>query len=79
MCISGTEPSSVILSQTSKIEKVPSGIQGEKSSKDDKLEKSGLNNWSTSKSQKRGVQGVRKGKRSLLPVANALWKPLIIR
>ena len=38
-----------------KIEKVPRGIQGEKSSKD-KFEESGLNNWTTSKTQKGGTE-----------------------
>ena len=35
----------------SKIEKVPRGIRGEKSSRHGKFEEFGLNNWSISKSQ----------------------------
>ena len=39
----------------SKIEKVPRGIRGEKSSKDmEEFEEFGLNNWSISKSQNGG-------------------------
>ena len=45
----------------SKIEKVPKGIQSEKSSKGTrKFEKSGLNNWNTSKSQRGGRNQVSK-------------------
>ena len=57
------------LTMWSKIEKVPRGIRGEKSSKErhGNFEKSGLNNWSISKSQNGGTEpGARKGKRSLL-------------
>ena len=39
---------------SSKIEKVPRAIQGESRVKHGKFEESGLNNWSTSKSQKGG-------------------------
>ena len=46
----------------SKIEKCPRVILGEKSRKDSKFGKTGLNNWSISKSQKQGTEpGVRKG------------------
>ena len=68
----------------SKIEKVPRGIRGEKSSKrHGKFEEFGLNNWSISKSQNGGRNQV-SGRVSVpcwlaTPVANAPWKPLIIR
>ena len=68
----------------SKIEKVPRGIRGEKSSKDmASYEEFGLNNWSISKSQNGGRNQV-SGRVSVpcwhaTPVANAPWKPLVIR
>ena len=72
MRISGTEPSSVILSQRSKIEKVPRGIQGEKSSKDIAISRNLVstfffNIWQQKQVPKRVTEpGVKKGKRSML-------------
>ena len=58
------------------MEKVPRGIQGEKSSKDIASSRNLVSTIGAQASpKKRGTEpGVRKGKR-----ANAPWKPLIIR
>ena len=66
---------------TSKIEKVPRGIRGEKSSKDMASSRN-LVNWSISRSQN-GGRNQMSGRVSVpcwhaTPIANAPWKPLII-
>ena len=74
-------PLSGFRDEVSKIEKIPRGIQGEKSRKIyGKFGKTGLINWSISKSPK-GERNQVSGSVSFPchPVANASWKPLVIR
>ena len=77
-------PLSGFREEVSKIEKVPRGIQGEKSRESyGKFGKTGFIIWSISKSPKGGRNQV-SGRVSVpcwiaTPVANAPWKPHVIR